>query len=203
LLTPRSIFPALLKIAAVVTLSAAALSAAVPRGWYLAGSKPSDYESGVTDSPYNAHRVVYLKAVAPSTDGFGTLMQDFRADDYAGKRVRFSAALKSEDVANWAGLWMRVDKSAGTNSAPKILAFDNMQDRPVKGTADWKNYQVVLDVPNDATGIFFGVLLTGSGNVLMSDVKIETVGLDVPLTSNPTATSQPRPAAPTNLDFAP
>jgi len=46
---------------------------------------------------------------APST-GFGTLMQDFRADHYQGKRVRFSAFVKTEAAQDWAGLWMRVDK---------------------------------------------------------------------------------------------
>jgi len=46
--------------------------------------------------------------------------------------------------------WMRVDKSTG---APP-LAFDNMQDRPITGTADWKSYAVVLDIPEGATGIF-------------------------------------------------
>jgi hypothetical protein len=203
MLSSRSFFPALLKIAAAVTLCAVALSAAVPRGWYLSGSNSTDYESGVDPAQYEGHRVVYLKASVPTTKGFGTLMQDFRADNYAGKRVRYSAMLKSENVANWAGLWMRVDKSSGASSSPKMLAFDNMQDRPVKGTEDWKNYQVVLDVPNDATGISFGVLLTGSGNVLLSNVKIETVGLDVPLTSMAVATTQPRPSAPTNLDFEP
>jgi hypothetical protein len=78
-----------------------------------------------------------------------------------------------------------------------------MQDRPVKGTEDWKNYQVVLDVPADATGISFGLLLNGSGNVLLSNVRIETVSLDVPVTSMSVATAQPRPSAPTNLDFEP
>jgi hypothetical protein len=128
-------------------------------------------------------------------------MQDFRADDYAGKRVRFSAMLKAESVADWAGLWMRIDKSTSASS-PKILVMDNMHDRAVKGTEDWKSYQVVLDVPNDATGIFFGVLLSGSGNVMMSDAKIETVGLDVQPTAKPMS-EQLRPASPTNLDFAP
>jgi hypothetical protein len=196
----RPVFHALLKVAAAVTFSAVALCAAVPRGWYLAGSKPQNYQSGLDEAQYNGHRVVYLKASTPTPDGFGTLMQDFRADTYAGKRVRFSAMLKAQNVADWAGLWMRVDK-ATVSSAPKTLAFDNMQDRPVKGTEDWKNYQVVLDVPSDATGIFFGVLLNGSGGVLMSDVKIETVGLDVQTTALPNGTAQPRPSAPTNLDF--
>jgi hypothetical protein len=202
MLTPRSVFPALLKVAALVTLSAVALCAAVPRGWYLAGSKPHDYQTGVNDAQYNGHRVAFLQSVAATPDGFGTLMQDFRADDYVGKRVRFSAMLKAESVADGAGLWMRIDKNVGASSSPKTLVLDNMHDRPVKGTEDWKSYQVVLDVPNDATGIFFGVMLIGSGDVMMSDAKIETVGLDVQPTAKPTP-EQPRPSAPTNLDFAP
>jgi hypothetical protein len=203
MLCSRSFVPALLKVAATVALTTVALCAAVPRGWYLSGSNPGDYESGMDQTQYEGHRVVYLKATTTETKGFGTIMQDFRADNYAGKRVRYSAMLKSENVANWAGLWMRVDKSTGASSSPKMVAFDNMQDRPVKGTEDWKNYQVVLDVPADATGISFGLLLNGSGNVLLSNVKIETVGLDVPLTSMSVATTQPRPSAPTNLDFEP
>jgi hypothetical protein len=201
MLAYRSISPALLKVAAAVTFSAGALCAAVPHGWYLAGSKPQNYQSGVDDAQYNGHRVVYLRASTPTPDGFGTLMQDFRADNYVGKRVRFSAMLKADNVANWAGLWMRIDKNDSASSPPKTLVIDNMHDRPVKGTEDWKNYQVVLDVPNDATGIFFGVVLNGSGNVLMSEVKVETVGLDVATTARPSDTAQPRPNTPTNLDF--
>ncbi len=45
MLSPRSIFSAVLKIAATVALSAVALCAAVPRGWYLAGSNPQDYRN--------------------------------------------------------------------------------------------------------------------------------------------------------------
>ena len=202
MISPRSLFPAVIKIVAAVALSAVALCAAVPRGWYLAGSKPHDYETGVDAAQYNGHRVAYLKAVTADPTGFGTLMPDFRADDYSGKRVRFSAMLKTENVADWAGIWMRIDKNGGGSSSPKTLVLDNMHDRPVKGTGDWKSCQVVLDVPSEATSIFFGVVLNGSGNVMMSDAKIETVGPDVPLTAKPPAEPL-RPASPTNLDFEP
>jgi hypothetical protein len=46
----------------------------------------------------------YLKAQNPVVQGFGTLMQNFRADHYLGKRVRFSAFVKTERAQNWAGL---------------------------------------------------------------------------------------------------
>jgi hypothetical protein len=201
MVSPRSFFPAVIKIVAAVALSAVALCATVPRGWYLAGSKPQDYKTGVNDAEYNGHRAAYLQSTASAPSGFGTLMQDFRADNYVGKRVRFSAMLKTENVADWAGIWMRIDKNTGSSS-PKMLVLDNMHDRLVKGTEDWKMCKVVLDVPKDATGIFIGLTLNGSGNVMLSDAKIETVGLDVEPTAKPFA-ERPIPPAPTNLDFAP
>lgn len=89
-------------------------------------------------------------------------------------------------------MWMRVDK--GSTS----VAFDNMHDRPIKGATGWQPYAVVLDVPEDATGIYFGVLLNGPGPVWLSSVKFEVVAFDVPTTA--TSATQ-RPTEPMNLDF--
>jgi hypothetical protein len=58
----------------------------------------------------------------------------------------------------WAGLWMRVD-----GQEPKMLAFDNMQGRPIQGTTAWKRYEVILDVDPQATAIAFGILWTRRG----------------------------------------
>jgi hypothetical protein len=182
-----------LKIVAVLVTCSLMLTAGVPQGWYLAGSKPAEYESGVDpQAQYNSHPSAYLKSKEAAVDGFGTLMQNFRADQYAGKRVRFTAFVKSEGVQNWAGLWMRVDKGK------ESVAFDNMQNRPIKGTSGWQQYSVVLDVPQNATGIFFGVLLSGTGAVWMNSVKVESVGLEVPATGSATMQNRDHPV---NLDF--
>jgi hypothetical protein len=67
---------------------------------------------------------------------------------------------------------------------------------------------VALNVPLDATGIFFGVLLTGPGTVWLNSVNVEEVGSDVPTTGAdplprpPKAGTKKRPDEPTNLDFA-
>ncbi len=169
------------------------LSAAVPEGWYLAGSNPDDYEAGVDSQViHNSHPSAYLKAKRRTAEGFGTLMQDVSAAKYAGKRVRFNAFVKGQGVQGWAGLWMRVDKGTGT------VAFDNMENRPIKGTADWRSYDVVLDVSPDATGIFFGVLLSGPGTVWLNSVKVEVVGSDVPVTGKGSAPQRDEPA---NVNF--
>ena len=184
---------------AVVSLSVAAFEgrtgsfAGLPEGWLGAGTHPQNYEMSidatVKHSGQASGRIVFTGEKA---EGFGTLMQSFNAANYLGKRVRFSAAVKTADVQSWAGLWMRIDKGSQT------VEFDNMQNRPLKGTAGWKKYDVVLDVPQDATGIFFGVLLDSAGEVWLSDVKFEVVGTAVSTTGVRPKLLQPGPV---NLDF--
>ncbi len=182
------------KCVAVLAACSFALVAAVPQGWYLAGSNRQGYESDTdAQAAYNGSPSAYLKAKKPDVEGFGTLMQNFRADKYFGMRVRFSAFVKAEGVARWAGLWMRIDKGS------KSVAFDNMQNRLIKGTTGWRRYEVVLDVPQDSTGIFFGILLDGPGTVWLNSVKFEVVGTDVPTTE--LVTGKEFPDEPTNLSF--
>ncbi len=186
----RSVLKALMSMAALGACSLL-LQAAIPQGWLLAGGNPMDYESGIDkQTVHNNLPSAYLKAKKSTAEGFGTLMQDFRADKYLEKRVRLSAFAKTEGVQQWSGLWMRVDK--GNTS----VAFDNMQDRPIKGTSDWQRYEVVLDVPPDATGIAFGILLSGPGRVWLNSVKFEVVGPEVPPTGRGTRRDEP-----TNLNF--
>jgi hypothetical protein len=120
--------------------------ASVPNGWLLAGTKPAEFEVGIdAKQVYLDHASAFLKSKTLSVDGFGTLMQSIRSGKYKGKRIRLSGLVRSQEVVGWAGLWMRVDQ------AKDIIAFDNMQDRPIKGTTGWQQYEVVLDVPQDST----------------------------------------------------
>jgi beta-lactamase regulating signal transducer with metallopeptidase domain len=167
-----------------------------PSGWFMAGSKPASYQTGVDRAMIqNGHPSAFLKSATPVSDGFGTLMQTVSATDYTGKRVRLRAWVSSQDVGDWAGVWMRVDKDN------TMVAFDNMQNRAIKGTQSWKAYDVVLDVPADATTISFGVLLSGEGEVWMNDFHFEVVGKETPVTS-PEPPQRPKLAThPANLSF--
>ncbi len=195
-------------ILAFLATSSILLQAEAPQGWLLAGSKPSDYETGIEPKPnYNDHPSAYLKSKKPADaapqkpatesssenttkSGFGTLMQQFRADQYVGKRIRLSAFVKSEAVQDWAGLWMRVDKGSS------VVSFDNMEDRPIKGSSEFRNYEVVLDVPQDATGVAFGILLSGTGEVWINSAKFEVVDSSIATTGR-----MQHQEGPANLDF--
>lgn len=163
-------------------------------GWFKAGSDPDNYECGVDrQAAYQGSGSGFIWS-RPDPKGFGTLMQMFKADEYRGRRHRLSAYIRAENVESWAGLWMRVDGFSG-----KTLAFDNMGKRPIKGTIEWRNYQVVLDVPEQAQYIAFGVLLDGSGRIWVDDVALDAVDESVAVTS---VTEESKyPDRPTNLDF--
>jgi hypothetical protein len=182
-----------LGVAMVLGTSAAVVHANVPKGWFLAGSRPEEFESGVDpEQMYQAHASAFLKSKQTSVDGFGTLMHRVTAERYKGKRIRLSGLVKSQDVVGWAGLWMRVDQGKGA------VAFDNMQERSIKGTTAWRHYDVILDAPKDATGASFGILLAGTGEVWLSNTNFDVVGNDVPITG---LGDSKVPKAPVNLDF--
>jgi len=155
-------------------------------GWFLAGDTPQDYRiAPETDAPQGRTASASLGAQADAPSGFGTLMQIVQAGGYPGTRLRMSGWIKATDVADRAGLWMRVD-GADAAKTQRSLSFDNMQDRPITGTRDWARYDIVLDAPATAAAIAFGILLQGKGKVWLADVQFATVGADIPVTGTPT-----------------
>jgi len=164
----------------------------VPTEWFLAGSRPQDYEVNRDEAVFaSGEASALLASTVDEAPEFGTLMQTFPADDYRGQRVRLSALIKTEHVTDWAGLWMRID---GANR--RVLQFDNMEDRAITGTTDWTRYEIVLDIPLESATINLGLLLDGTGQAWVDDVALEVVDEDVPSTD-----SWALPMQPVNLDF--
>jgi hypothetical protein len=64
-------------------------------------------------------------------------------------------------------------------------AFDNMNSRPITGTSDFTKYDVVLDFAADTVDFAFGVLLSGSGDILFGGPTFEVVDNSVPTTGGP------------------
>lgn len=173
-----------IKVIVVAAIAATILATAQaelpkPEGWMLFSPTMDKYvvwsDSATTVSGVAS---VGLKSKSNDAKEYASAMQMMPPGKYLNKRVRFSGFLKTENVTGSAGLWLRVD---GANR--EALGFDNMQTRPVKGTTDWRRYDVVLDVPTGATNLAFGALLVGAGNVWMDKVSMEAVSLDVPVTN--------------------
>ncbi|MGM9482457.1 hypothetical protein ACS5PN_14800 [Roseateles sp. NT4] len=183
---------ALAAATAVGTLATAlAVTPELPAGWLQTGDAKTCRGQVLPASGGPSAKAFTLSCKA-GTEGYSTLMQQISGADYAGKRVRLSARLHGEQLEAWGGLWMRADSGqrAGT-------AFDNMNDRPLRGSFGWQTAQVVLDIPADATALSFGFLLNGAGQLQATQFAIDVVASDVPTTGQSGAPVLPR--QPSNL----
>jgi C-terminal processing protease CtpA/Prc len=95
---------------------------------------------------------------------------------FEGRRIVLKGYVKTQDVdtTGYAGLWMRLDGSNGMD------AFDNMDDRKIKGTTDWKEYTIDLPISRNTRRILFGGLLDApAGKVWIDNLRVFIDGVEV------------------------
>lgn len=150
------------------------------KGWFLSGSHPYNYEIGIDQNNVHQGKASgYLKSkTVQEKDEFATMMQQFKANAFIGKRIQLSGFVKTKNVKQFSGLWMRVD-----SASEDILQFDNMHDRPIIGTNNWNRFSIVLDVPENSAIISFGILLTGEGEVWVDGLSFNVVDHNTPTTN--------------------
>jgi hypothetical protein len=181
------------------------VSITAPSGWHANGSNTKGYVVGVDQTQtWGGMPSAYVKSNGATGKEFGGMMQTISSEDFTGKRVRLSGWIKTEDANDGGGhLWLRVDGQ----DVGRSLQFDNMDNRPVKGTSDWQEASVVLDVPANASALAYGFFVQGTGKMWVSGTKIEPVGADVPSTNMKQVTNPPArkalPKTPVNLGFFP
>lgn len=153
--------------------------AQLPTGWYPAGSNWKNYRIELkTKEGRKGGSAARLDCLKDTVNGYGSLMQDFLPGEYLGKRIRISAWVKTQDVEQWAGVWVQVAK----DTDEKPLCFDNMADRPISGSTDWTKYDLVVDVPWEAKVILMGGILNGTGSMWLDDFSVEVVDRTTPTT---------------------
>jgi len=117
--------------------------------------------------------VIYPTQIVPNA--FGCLAYTIPAG-YEGKIIELRAYIKMENVNDAPiGLMLRID------GASESIAFDNMQSRGIKGTADWMQYSVRLPYPEKAKFIHIGAILQGSGKLWIDDFEVLIDGKDISL----------------------
>ncbi|HEX6903722.1 MAG TPA: erythromycin esterase family protein [Thermoanaerobaculia bacterium] len=157
-------------------------------GWYLGGQGYQATKDVLqSHSGKSSLRFQYTSGAPWQQRNFGVATQQFPAEAVAGKKVRFSGYIRTENVeGSHAGLWFRVDGESGT------LSLDNMTGRGPKGTTPWTPYQIEVDVPANAKQIYLGALLVGSGTAWVDSLAIEIDG--VRWAEGPAPSNDPPPA---------
>jgi hypothetical protein len=135
---------------------------AMPRGW---SGGPPETISVDRQNPHTGRWSVRLARDAKSAENISSLTKAIPID-FAGDRIELRGFLRLEDVSGFAGFWLRQD-----GDGPG-LAFDNMQQRQLKGTHPWAEYSIVLPLHPEANDLVFGVLVSGTGKVWADDLQL-------------------------------
>jgi hypothetical protein len=177
--------------------AAASADPGFPIGWGGGSARNQDYEFGTTASPSVAGKqAAYIKAKPDAAPGaYFVMFQCIKADDYIDRRLRLTGRLRTID-AGAGQMFLRVDGPAPESGGQsKVLGFYNMSDRPIRGTTDWDDYQVVLDVPPGSIKVCYGFLLGGGKGEAWAD------GFSISTVSKSVAVSVTPPRKPVNLSF--
>jgi C-terminal processing protease CtpA/Prc len=156
----------------------------IPSGWF---SPTKGYRAELSDLEAQQGKLcvrLFNEPDATSAAPFGNLMQAIDAMAYRGQTVRFKAAVRCKPAGSGdrAQLWLRVDRPNN-----QMGFFDNMDDRPILAP-QWRYYEIVGDVAEDAVALNIGCMLIAKGEFWLDDASLEVVSA-----VTPPATEPPRP----------
>ena len=145
-------------------------------GWFFQGV---GYESVVDRAEVRSGRQsLRMRYIFPGSwsgnpADLGVARQSFPASAVAGKRVRYSGEIKTQDVNGFAGLWWNARNAAG-----QVVAGDSMEGegRGVTGTTPWTRHAIEIDVPESAVTVSFGVFHAGNGMSWFDGLTVEIDG---------------------------
>ena len=125
-----------------------------------AGAAAQPTPSAVDDSvAHSGKNSVRLARDNGSERSFSTLTKQIPLN-YTGDSLELRGFLRTEDVSDFAGLWMREDQDGA------IVAFDNMQSRGLKGTTGWTEYSIKLPLRPGAQMLYIGALVVRNRKAL-------------------------------------
>jgi C-terminal processing protease CtpA/Prc len=137
-------------------------SNSVPAGW---STHPPGSVSLDNKVVHGGHWSARIERRSDTENAFSTITKSLPTD-FAGTAIELRGFVRTEDVSEFVGLWVREDGDSG------VLAFDNMQRRQIKGTTGWTEYSVSVPVQPEARRLFFGFLLAGTGKAWVDDMSL-------------------------------
>ena len=154
----------------------AALSFEVPP---TSSGAPGGWTGGPPETIFADDKVVHsgrwsarIERHPGSSGTFSTITKSIPMN-FSGVNIELRGFLRTEDVSDSVGLWMREDGDLPS------LAFDNMQKQELKGTTGWKEYSIKLHLVPEVNRLFFGVLLARTGKAWADDLQLLVDGKPV------------------------
>lgn len=140
-----------------------------PAGW---GGGPPNTLHLDREIVHGGKSAARIERNAESANAFSVLTKVLPVD-FSGKTIELRGFMRTEDVTEYSGLWMRLDGDEG------MLALENMQSRQIKGTTPWTEYSIKLPLQVQARQVFFGALSSGTGKTWVDDLQMLVDGKPV------------------------
>ena len=134
----------------------------IPGGW--AGG-PAGTIFADSEVVHSGHWSVRLERKAQTPENHTALTKSIPIE-FAGTTIELRGFLRTEDVENYSGLWMREEADFVS------LGFANMQSRQLKGTTPWTEYSIKLRLHPQAKRLLFGVTQSGTGKTWADDLQL-------------------------------
>ena len=161
--------------------------------WGMRGSAPNDFTVTLDREVRTSGQASAVISSVRDTRGYTTMFQTAAAAPVRGKRVEFSADVRTRGATASAYLLLRAEDANGDP-----VAFDNMSmnygpdrqanrlvNRAVRGDTEWSTENVVVDIPENAAVITYGMSLEGTGKAWIDNARMEVVTDEVEPTGIP------------------
>ena len=137
----------------------------VPLKWRILSS---GYQTELdSKEKYSSFRSLRMKSQDSTVNQPGGFANSLPVHLFKDKHIVFKGKIKTHALKNgYAGLWWRVD---GVKEALKV---DDMADRGVRGTQDWTDASIKMQIPAEATYINFGAVVSGQGTAWFDKFEI-------------------------------
>lgn len=109
-------------------------------------------------------------AISPQYAGLDCLLPA----RYIGKEITVKGWMKTESMKGSLALMLGIYDAEGNT-----LQFENLQDKRLKGSKEWKQYSVTLPLSAEAQKIHIGPILIGKGKLWIDDIEVFVDGVPV------------------------
>lgn len=146
-------------------------AAGLPESWWKGGDDFSvSLDSTVKRS--GKYSILIEKKQNFDNSSFAMLLR-YLPNLYEGKTIELRGYMKLENAGGNSGFMVRID------GRDAVIQFDNMANRNIKGTSDWKLYSIKLPLSNKDRTIAIGPIRTGTGKVWFDDFEVLIDGKDI------------------------
>lgn len=110
-------------------------------------------------------------------DASGSLIQRISALSYRGSRVVLAGKARTEGVGSDGTAFVRLkvlSSPAGDVHSAQNTLTDTLDSIDIT-SEDWSDFEVLIDIPQDANSIILGIFLNGAGCAFVDDLRIAPV----------------------------